>query len=273
MLITITKLFKINVPKFTDELDDLVGLHQLNFQDILLDRDAYDRLNNQIIRSDNSNWNKAIALLILNQKKITTAIFNRQGNLIELQHHITCIVEYLATEGIDNCVNRKSQDYNTFIRRSVKSSMKLLNKGDDDYNTEIVDPICLTREIDKVAYCKPNQERELYFAELKQSIEQVLQSLDSTDRMILELRYLIFNPKRSVLAKTSYKPLIDGTQRSIDEISKLLNMNKEKTRQLIKRSLRKANHPSRTVLLKDYFSDIPFAEIVADEHNTLPCSW
>ncbi|CDI61276.1 hypothetical protein [Lactobacillus helveticus] len=66
--------------------------------------------------------------------------------------------------------------------------MKLLNKGNDDYNTEIVDPICLTREIDKVAYCKPN-------------------------------------------------------------------------------------HPSRTVLLKDYFSDIPFAEVVADEHNTLPCSW
>lgn len=28
MLITITKSFEINVPKFTDELDDLVGLHQ-----------------------------------------------------------------------------------------------------------------------------------------------------------------------------------------------------------------------------------------------------
>lgn len=273
MLITITKSFEINVPKFTDELDDLVGLHQLNFKDILLDRDAYDRLNNQIIKSNSSNWNKAIALLILNQKKLATAIFNRQGNLIELQHHITCIVEYLATEGIDNYVNRKSKDYSAFIRRSVKSSMKPLNKDNDDYNTKVVDPIYLTREIDKVAYCKPNQERELYFAELKQSIEQVLQSLDSTDRMMLELRYLIFNPKRSVLAKTSYKPLSDGTQRSIDEISKLLNMNKEKTRQLIKKALRKASHPSRTVLLKDYLSDIPFAEIVADEHNTLPCSW
>lgn len=90
---------------------------------------------------------------------------------------------------------------------------------------------------------------------------------------MLELRYLIFNPKRSVLAKTSYKPLIDETQRSIDEISKLLNMNKEKTRQLIKKALRKASHPSRTVLLKDYLNDIPFAEVVADEHNTLPCSW
>ena len=51
MLITITKSFEINVPKFTDELDDLVGLHQLNFKDILLDRDAYDRLNNQIGRA------------------------------------------------------------------------------------------------------------------------------------------------------------------------------------------------------------------------------
>ena len=273
MLITITKSFEINVPKFTDELDDLVGLHQLNFKDILLDRDAYDRLNNQIIKSNSSNWNKGIGLLIVNLTKLAKAICIRLGNLIELQHHITCIVEYLATEGIDNYVNRKSKDYSAFIRRSVKSSMKLLNKDNDDYNTKVVDPIYLTREIDKVAYCKPNQERELYFAELKQSIEQVLQSLDSTDRMMLELRYLIFNPKRSVLAKTSYKPLSDGTQRSIDEISKLLNMNKERTRQLIKKALRKASHPSRTVLLKDYLNDIPFAEVVADEHNTLPCSW
>lgn len=273
MLIIITKSFEINVSKFTDELDDLVGLHQLNFKNTHPDRDAYEGLNSQIIKSDNSNWNKAIALVILNQEKVATTIFNGQGNLIELQHHITCIVEYLATEGIDNYVNRKSKDYSAFIRRSVKSSMKLLNKDNDDYNTKVVDPIYLTREIDKVAYCKPNQERELYFAELKQSIEQVLQSLDSTDRMMLELIYLIFNPKRSVLAKTSYKPLSDGTQRSIDEISKLLNMNKEKTRQLIKKALRKASHPSRTVLLKDYLNDIPFAEVVADEHNTLPCSW
>ena len=80
MLITITKSFEINVPKFTDELDDLVGLHQLNFKDILLDRDAYDRLNNQIIKSNSSNWNKAIALLILNQKKLPTAIIKIQDN-------------------------------------------------------------------------------------------------------------------------------------------------------------------------------------------------
>lgn len=111
------------------------------------------------------------------------------------------------------------------------------------------------------------------YAELRQSIEQVLQSLDKTDKVMLELRYLIFNPKRSALAKTSYKSLTDGTQRSIDEISNLLNWNKEKTRQLIKKALRKASHPSRTVLLKGYFSDIPCAEEVVDEHNTLPYSW
>lgn len=271
MLIIITKSFEINVPKFTDELDDLVGLHQLNFKNTHPDRDAYEGLNSQIIKSDNSNWNKAIALVILNQEKVATTIFNGQGNLIELQHHITCIVEYLAVEGINNYVNRKSKDYSAFICSSIKSSVKLLHQ--DNIGAEVVDPINLSRKIDKNVYCKPNQERELYFAELKQSIEQVLQSLDSTDRMMLELRYLIFNPKRSVLAKTSYKPLIDETQRSIDEISKLLNMNKEKTRQLIKKALRKASHPSRTVLLKDYLNDIPFAEVVADEHNTLPCSW
>ncbi|MES5151054.1 hypothetical protein [Lactobacillus crispatus] len=75
------------------------------------------------------------------------------------------------------------------------------------------------------------------------------------------------------MAKASYKSLTDGTQRSIDEISNLLNWNKEKTRQLIKKALRKASHSSRTVLLKGYFSDIPCAEEVVDEHNTLPYSW
>lgn len=271
MLIIITKSFEINVPKFTDELDDLVGLHQLNFKNTHPDRDAYEGLNSQIIKSDNSNWNKAIALVILNQEKVATTIFNGQGNLIELQHHITCIVEYLAVEGINNYVNRKSKDYSAFICSSIKSSVKLLHQ--DNIGAEVVDPINLSRKIDKNVYCKPNQESELYSAELKQSIEQLLQSLDSTDRMMLELRYLIFNPKRSALAKTSYKSLTDGTQRSIDEISNLLNWNKEKTRQLIKKALRKASHPSRTVLLKGYFSDIPCAEEVVDEHNTLPYSW
>ena len=75
------------------------------------------------------------------------------------------------------------------------------------------------------------------------------------------------------MAKASYKSLTDGTQRSIDEISNLLNWNKEKTRQLIKKALRKASHPSRTVLLEDYRTDIPLAEGVVDEQNSLPCSW
>lgn len=77
MLITITESFEINVPKFTDELKDLAELHQLNFTDSFLDGDAYDRLNDQILKSSNSNWNKAMALAIFNQKKLATAILNR----------------------------------------------------------------------------------------------------------------------------------------------------------------------------------------------------
>ena len=273
MLITITKSLEIKVPKFTDELKDLAELHQLNFKDSSFDGDACDRLNSQILQSNNSNWDKAMALTILNQKKLATAILNGQNNLINLQHNITRIVEYLATEGIERLVNRKTKDYDAFICSLLKSNMMLLDKESSDCNAEAVDPISLTRKIDRVAYCKPNQETELDYAELRQSIEQVLQSLDKTDKVMLELRYLIFNPKRSALAKTSYKSLTDGTQRSIDEISNLLNWNKEKTRQLIKKALRKVSHPSRTVLLKGCFSDIPCAEEVVDEHNTLLYSW
>lgn len=151
--------------------------------------------------------------------------------------------------------------------------MMLLDKDRNDCDAEAIDSISLTRKIDRVAYCKPNQETELEYAELKQSIEQVLQSLDATDKVMLELRYLIFNPNRSALAKTSYKNLPDGIQRSLEEIDKILNLNKEKTRQLIKKALRKASHPSRTVLLEDYRTDIPLAEGVVDEHNSLPYSW
>lgn len=273
MLITITESFEINVPKFTDELKDLAELHQLNFTDSFLDGDAYDRLNDQILKSSNSNWNKAMALAILNQKKLATAILNRQDNLIRLQHHITYIIEYLATEGIDCFINRKTKDYDVFICSLLKSSLMLLDKDRNDFDAEAIDSISLTRKIDRVAYCKPNQETELEYAELKQSIEQVLQSLDATDKVMLELRYLIFNPNRSALAKTSYKNLPDGIQRSLEEIDKILNLNKEKTRRLIKKALRKASHPSRTVLLEDYRTDIPLAEGVVDEHNSLPYSW
>ena len=67
----------------------------------------------------------------------------------------------------------------------------------------------------------------------------------------------------------SYKPYYLGK----DVNRYYLSWNKEKTRQLIKKALRKASHSSRTVLLKGYFSDIPCAEEVVDEHNTLPYSW
>lgn len=54
MLITINDKFQINVPQFTDEINDLKKLYTLNFQDKKLSKRKYTLLDNQIINSCNS---------------------------------------------------------------------------------------------------------------------------------------------------------------------------------------------------------------------------
>ena len=73
MLITINDNFQITVPQFTDEINDLKKLYTLNFQNKKLSKRKYIILDNQIINLQNTDWNKAIALMVLNYKLLIHA--------------------------------------------------------------------------------------------------------------------------------------------------------------------------------------------------------
>lgn len=77
MLINIDDNFTLNVPRFTDEYKDLVKLYKLNFGGWKFDNDIYNTLSNKIINSKNTNWDKAIALTILNKKLIAKICVSR----------------------------------------------------------------------------------------------------------------------------------------------------------------------------------------------------
>lgn len=129
MQITIDDNFKLDVPRFTDEYRDLVELYKLNFGGWHFESDNYDFLSNKIIDSNNTDWDKAIALTILNQKLLAKIIFTKTENgiypLIRFQHHITYIVEFLAVRGIRAFINQRNTTnyrFSTYIGNSVQFS-------------------------------------------------------------------------------------------------------------------------------------------------------
>lgn len=138
MLINIDDNFTLNVPRFTEEYKDLVKLYKLNFGGWEFDNDIYNTLSNKIIDSKNTNWDKAIALTILNQKLIAKIIFKKDENnrypLSRFQHHITYIVEFLAMKGIKAYIKQRNTTnycFSTHIGNSVlfSSSIEKLDKN------------------------------------------------------------------------------------------------------------------------------------------------
>lgn len=134
MQIKIKGNFIVTVPHFTDELDDLKQLFEDNFGGWQFTNADYEHLNRLIVFSKNTNWDKAIALTILNQKLISKAIYKKVNvedypyfkyPYIRFSHKITYIVETLAINVLKKLKhNLKESKYNcsTFIINSVEWS-------------------------------------------------------------------------------------------------------------------------------------------------------
>ncbi len=71
---------------------------------------------------------------------------------------------------------------------------------------------------------------------LRYDVEQVLDSLSPRERRVLQLRF----------------GLIDGHQRTLEEVGKRIGVTRERIRQIEAKALRKLRHPSRTKKLRDY---------------------
>ncbi len=74
---------------------------------------------------------------------------------------------------------------------------------------------------------------------LKTDLNKALEELNERERHLINLRF----------------GLEDGQQRSLDEVSKLFQMPRERVRQIEFKALRKLRHPTRSSKLKDYLEN------------------
>ncbi|WP_195922721.1 sigma-70 family RNA polymerase sigma factor [Lactobacillus crispatus] len=138
MIIIIDKNFTIQVPNLTDYLKDLRYLYKINFGMFKFSKKDYEALNRRIVLSKNTDWNKAIALTILNYKFVTKIIFTKVSRkeypyygypYIYLQRKITYIIESLAMHSmkalIENVKSDNSYSVVTFIGNTMLYSRSL----------------------------------------------------------------------------------------------------------------------------------------------------
>ena len=72
--------------------------------------------------------------------------------------------------------------------------------------------------------------------QLREQVDSVLDSLSEREREVLRLRF----------------GLVDGRNRTLEEVGKEFNVTRERIRQIEAKALRKLRHPSRSRKLKDY---------------------
>ncbi|MBQ6661370.1 MAG: RNA polymerase sigma factor RpoD [Lachnospiraceae bacterium] len=82
----------------------------------------------------------------------------------------------------------------------------------------------------------PGPEEATSYMMLQEQIEKLLNTLTDRERRVLKLRF----------------GLIDGRQRTLEEVGKEFNVTRERIRQIEAKALRKLRHPSRAKLLKGY---------------------
>jgi RNA polymerase primary sigma factor len=71
---------------------------------------------------------------------------------------------------------------------------------------------------------------------LREQVDTVLNSLSDRERDVLKLRF----------------GLVDGRNRTLEEVGKEFNVTRERIRQIEAKALRKLRHPTRSRKLKDY---------------------
>jgi RNA polymerase sigma factor (sigma-70 family) len=74
-------------------------------------------------------------------------------------------------------------------------------------------------------------------AMLRDEVEHILDTLTPRERRVIQLRF----------------GLIDGHQRTLEEVGKRIGVTRERIRQVETQALRKLRHPSRSKKLRDYF--------------------
>ena len=142
-----------------------------------------------------------------------------------------------------NQLNRKPTD------DELASAMKVTKDRLDEILKAIKEPISLETPLGKEEDAKLSDfiedetilQPETYVLNefLKTDINKAMEELNERERHLINLRF----------------GLEDGHQRSLDEVSRLFQMPRERVRQIEFKALRKLRHPIRSGKLRDYLED------------------
>ncbi|RVU73128.1 sigma-70 family RNA polymerase sigma factor [Lactobacillus xujianguonis] len=291
MEIKITKNFVIQVPKFTDDLKDLQKLYQMNFGMFKFNNDDYELLNQKIVLSKNTNWNKAIALVILNEKLIAKAIFTKRPQedypyyhypMYGFRKQITSIVETLAVRSMTSLVNNVKQLHGyqvaTYILNAMTFSLNLIKNDTPNLKKvfsknainkhqpsltwiDELDPDDLTKAIDQQINYESSPLSKEIFADFQDELDDVLNILSDRQENIIRLRYQMLGEKDSYLTYSE--------NWTYQRIADLFGVNIEKIKQIQKAAIKKLRAAEKNDQLKQFLEETYASEELHDPHNQL----
>lgn len=178
------------------------------------------------------------------KQSITRAIADK-AHMIRVPVHIVESVYrlYKMSEHLQNKLKRKP------TIEELAETMKMSKERFDEILKALNDPVSLESPIGKEEDAKLSDfieddsimQPDNYVSSelLRRDINEALEGLNERERHLINLRF----------------GLEDGKQRSLDEISGLFNMPREKVKQIEFKALRKLRRPTRSTKLKDYLPD------------------
>ncbi|MBI3590543.1 MAG: sigma-70 family RNA polymerase sigma factor [Candidatus Melainabacteria bacterium] len=159
-------------------------------------------------------------------------------HMVENLYRLRRITSYLTSQ-----LNRKPTD------DELASAMKVSKERLDEILKAIKEPISLETPLGREEDAKLSdfiedstilQPESLVSNEfLRKDLNKAMEELNERERDLINLRF----------------GLEDGQQRSLDEVSKLFQMPRERVRQIEFKALRKLRHPTRSGKLKGYLPD------------------
>lgn len=223
-------------------IENFCGKHSINdFSIEDLKQEGYLELLN-IISNININIKSPIATVIYNEigRRLEVVLRDNYGIVIP-KRFLTLIEKCEESEYYKGSLN----EYPNALRFDLGCSVNelgilksLKNVGDIVY---LPDKGILEKECNEDEYI---QEDVICFEKvdincLNSIFEELLSTLTPREEKVLKLRF----------------GFSDGIERTLDEVGKELNVNRERVRQIEAKALRKLRHPSRTIKLTGYSED------------------
>lgn len=159
-------------------------------------------------------------------------------HMVENLYRLRRVNNYLASQ-----LNRKPTD------NELAEAMRISRDKLDEILKAIKEPVSLETPVGKEEDTKLSDfiedstalQPDSYVSNelLRKDLDKALEGLNERERHLISLRF----------------GLEDGHQRSLDEVSTLFQLPRERVRQIEFKALRKLRHPARSSKLKDYLPD------------------